>query len=589
VFRPPGRSIASGPRLRIVSLAESLLRAADQKPEKIALDARDLQLSYGRLARNARAIASGLAAHGVEAGTSIGLLLPSGAPLVECLYGAWMNGNMVVPLSNPAQLTELMHGVACSDLGALVVSERALPDVEIRLWLLNWQPRIFVVGNPGAHQRYARLLEAKPGAGRPPRGHERVLTHYGQTEPRRDAMLTSDNLVAQIKVCRELLSVSSSDRWLNVMDSADPFGLLMTVTCVDACATVVTRGESDLDAALLVAQLRDERITLFAANSALLDHVLEHTRSDEVALPTLRRCVELGGSMQGDRLTMVEKALSCPVYRSYFVNEAGLVSCNLRRSGNADSVGIPHPSFLIRIEDDHGRPKRRADNGRILLRGPAVGTGSALIDSSTLRTRFLGWLVTMDYGRFELDGSLVRGALHASDTPVVGSSPGLPELVRDHVRAVLGMLRRMGVPPCGVQDVAVEVFVAANERLADFDGTVSSRTLLCGICRERAASYLRAKNRRIRLWQAWLNEPEAPSEQEHEELRLENEMVLRLQRALSELTDMEREVFMLFRIEDLPPRVDVFEQHPRDLCKLAAKWPRTRANHRQPLGFFARF
>lgn len=553
-----------------MTFVDSLLRAAELDPKRIALDARGLQLSYGQLARNARAIASGLSAHGVTAGASVAVLLPSGGALVQSIYGAWMNGNVVVPLSDQAHLTAVMRSGDGPAFGALIVSAHAVPELEHVLRVMHREPRVFVVGDPGRHPSYDRLLEAAPiGAVRYPQGSERALAYYGQNPARIDAMLTSDNLAAQIHVCGELLSVTASDRWLNVMSSGDPFGLLMTLTCLNARASVLTRADAYFGGSALASHLRDEQITLFAARAPLLKRLHEYARGARLALPRLLRCVELGGRLPVETRILLEEALAAPVDRAYFAKEAGLVSCDQRgqrgqRVGRLESaVGIPHRSFLIRIEDDHGRPLRRGDNGRILLRGPAVGTRPYIADrASTLHARFPGWLATTSYGRLELDGTLIHDPLRTPDAPVVPEQlegadagaatqapPTLSAFVRTYLGYVFRVLRSMGIPQHDLEDTVTQVFLKVRASLCTNKTSLSTKAWLWGICRECAAQYRKGSHH---LKQQPLISHEPPAQGVREESRPMNDAREALRRALRELPVTLRYIFLLKEVEELP-------------------------------------
>src|SRR5688572_25856422 len=54
-----------------------LLAAAAEVPNAAALEFMGQPVTYGRLAENARKLASGLTAHGVPEGASVGLMLPN--------------------------------------------------------------------------------------------------------------------------------------------------------------------------------------------------------------------------------------------------------------------------------------------------------------------------------------------------------------------------------------------------------------------------------------------------------------------------------------------------------------------------------
>jgi len=529
---------------------DSLSRAVTLAPEQIAVDARGLQLSYRQLECNARAMACGFAASGVQRGATVALLLPAGGVFVQAVYGAWMNDNLVVPFSDPGRLIDFLCG---NVVAAVIVGESTLRELEVGLWFAEGPPKIFVVGDPGGHLPFDRLLESGASdAAHSPQGSARALLHSGLEQRLGDVVLTHDNMAAQVEACRELLALSSGDRWLQASPGSDPFALLMTLTCIDAGATVVVRQDVDLDVRALAAHLRDERITLFADRfrslRRLLDHQCDYHRNAELRLPRLRRCVELGEFASNDFRRYIELGLGAPVYRGFFLREAGLVCCNRRATFEADSAGPVHRSLRVRIEDDEGRALSRDENGRILLQGSSVGTAGAEDNAARgLRSRVPDWHVTARYGRFALDGSLVRGSGPAKRPEQGMGNARFANAVREHGAKALGMLLRMGISKVDVEAIAVSVFLRAHGRFTDFDGTPFDRVWLYEACREAARFYLHGTNQPNALWRRWLNEGQA-----EEKARPRDPRALAFASFLCQLPDDQMDVFILHEIEELP-------------------------------------
>jgi RNA polymerase sigma-70 factor (ECF subfamily) len=125
------------------------------------------------------------------------------------------------------------------------------------------------------------------------------------------------------------------------------------------------------------------------------------------------------------------------------------------------------------------------------------------------------------------------------------------EVVREYSAYVLGLLRRLGVAPADVEDVAQEVFLAVHKQLAGFEARSTLKTWLCGICRNKAFDHCRMTSRRRRLLAAAVpHDASAYSCDPQQELLLkERENLLHL--ALEKLPQDQREVFVLFEIEQL--------------------------------------
>jgi len=140
--------------------------------------------------------------------------------------------------------------------------------------------------------------------------------------------------------------------------------------------------------------------------------------------------------------------------------------------------------------------------------------------------------------------------------------PSLPEeftdsfqrVYTDHFALVFRGLRRLGVTPSSVEDAVQDVFLVVHRRLHDFEGKSELRTWVYGIVVRVAKDYRRAEARRSRRVQRYaeLNVAEAnllPSE------RAERREAHRLlHRALADLGDEERALFVLVELEELSVR-----------------------------------
>jgi RNA polymerase sigma-70 factor (ECF subfamily) len=118
-------------------------------------------------------------------------------------------------------------------------------------------------------------------------------------------------------------------------------------------------------------------------------------------------------------------------------------------------------------------------------------------------------------------------------------------LFNEHGRFVWRVLRRLGVTDADVEDVCQDVFLTAHRRIADFEGRSTSRTWLYGICLRVAANYRRRSHRtRERSIDTLGDEP--ASSQVPDEIG-----VTALDHALGQLSEVKREVFVLYEFGEL--------------------------------------
>lgn len=132
----------------------------------------------------------------------------------------------------------------------------------------------------------------------------------------------------------------------------------------------------------------------------------------------------------------------------------------------------------------------------------------------------------------------------------VQSGVSAQAIFREHAGFVLRVVRRLGVAPRDVEDVAQEVFVIVHRKVDTFTGESSVRTWLYGITSRVASDYRRRAYVKRESLEA---EPpaasfDAPQAQSVHERQLRQN----LDTALDQLDDAKRAVFVLYEMEGVP-------------------------------------
>ncbi len=122
-------------------------------------------------------------------------------------------------------------------------------------------------------------------------------------------------------------------------------------------------------------------------------------------------------------------------------------------------------------------------------------------------------------------------------------------IYREHAPFVWRFVRRLGIHPADVEDVCQEVFVVVHRRYADYDPTTLLRTWIAGIAMRTASDHRRRAHRRHETV-GDVPEGAAPPTQGEEIDQARARLFL--DRALDELDDDKRAVFVLFELEQLP-------------------------------------
>jgi RNA polymerase sigma-70 factor (ECF subfamily) len=136
--------------------------------------------------------------------------------------------------------------------------------------------------------------------------------------------------------------------------------------------------------------------------------------------------------------------------------------------------------------------------------------------------------------------------------PIEAAIAPLGELVREHTPYVWRVLRSLGVHETDLEDVCQETFIVVHRRLHTFEGRASLRSWIYGIALRVVSDYRGKAHRRREILT-----PEPP-ESMHvapQEAALERKRAWELiDRLLERLSDEQRQVFVLYEVEQLSMR-----------------------------------
>jgi len=141
------------------------------------------------------------------------------------------------------------------------------------------------------------------------------------------------------------------------------------------------------------------------------------------------------------------------------------------------------------------------------------------------------------------DGSRPSAAASAAGT-------AFRKAFEDHARYVWRSLLGLGVAEADVPDASQQVFVVLHDRLVDLLPGASLRTFVYGICLRVASDFRRRAHRRHERLVA--EPPERAAGVSPEGRAADREALGALEAALDRLPAAQREVFVLYEIEELP-------------------------------------
>jgi RNA polymerase sigma-70 factor, ECF subfamily len=152
--------------------------------------------------------------------------------------------------------------------------------------------------------------------------------------------------------------------------------------------------------------------------------------------------------------------------------------------------------------------------------------------------------------------------------------PSFQQLFDEHARYVWRALLGLGVAQADVQDASQQVFLVLYRKLANFDGSGSLRTFIYGMCLRVASEYRRRRSRMREHSVEHVPERGTSASQFREVAA--RQALARLEEALERLPSVQREVFMLFEVEEL-----TMEEVARTVgCPLFTAYARLRSARR---------
>jgi long-chain acyl-CoA synthetase len=392
-------------------VTDYLLDAAAEVPDGVALEFMGQPTTFGKLGEGARKLANGLTAQGIKPGESVGLMLPNIPHFPEALYGTWLNGSVVVPISVLSTGPELRYVLEDSAIRAIFVFEMFLPAVDAAIAGLASPPKVFVVGNPGPHIPYSALIEGQAPVAAQRKAAEgsdpHLLTIYtsGTTGKPKGAVISNANVIAQMEMADDLFPAQPDDRVLCVLPLFHVFAMNGVLNAnITNRTTTVLHPKFDVTAALN--SLQNDRITAFSGVPTMYFYLLKMAGPD-TRFPHLRMCVSGGAAMPVDVLRSFEDRFQVPIYEGYGLTETTVsVCCNREGAKKVGSVGKPFPRVAVKITDDAGKEVAPKALGEVLIKGPNVMQRYLNRPEATSEAVVDGWLHTGDIGYLDEEGFL---------------------------------------------------------------------------------------------------------------------------------------------------------------------------------------
>jgi len=481
----------------IQTLQEVLAWQAQVHPDRshiiVCSDLGDLEISYRELLDNARALACGLLARGLEPGQQVALMLPTSADYFYCFFAVLLANGIPVPIyppARPAQIEEHLRrhaGILNNARTKMLVSVPQAESVSRLLYALV----------PGLKHQVTvdelRATEAQPiesTAG--PLDTAFLQYTSGSTGDPKGVILSHANLLANIRAMGHVVQATPDDVFVSWLPLYHDMGLIgaWLSSLYFACPLVVMPPLSFLAHPLKWLQTIDRyRGTLSGGPNFAYELCLSKVRDEDLAAldlsswrfafngaeplnpDTLRRFTErfapcgfCAESMSpvyglaecsvglafppGGRLPLIDRVQRHPMERH----------CHAIPAEDEDvevlefiASGQPLPGHQIRVVDEQERELPERHEGNLQFKGPSATSGYFDAADKTADLFHGDWLNTGD-----------RGYLAAGDIYITGRKKDLiiragRNLYPHELEAAIGDV-------AGVRKGCVAVFSSQNRQ-----------------------------------------------------------------------------------------------------------------------------
>lgn len=449
-------------------IIDALAARADSSPDRLAFAVEGREITFGRLERDARAVAALLAGEGLRQGDRCALLLPTSLDFLRALFAVQSLGaapvamDPALPLATIARrLARLRCRVAIGD-GQLVdaLAGDGLPRPVRRSALLDLPPPLprNAVAMQPSDIAYLQLTSGTAGE---PRG----------------AMVPHASLDASLRHARSCLGVREDDVLVSWLPLHHDFGLVRFAfgPVYFGCASHLL-APSLLNLDRWLRTISEVRGTITGAPDTGYRIAARMVSPEGLDLSSLRIAGSGGEPVRASTIRDFEARFGVPgvVRPGYGLAEATLtVTVDLQSrvppcdaKGNV-SCGPAVPGIQVRIVDEAGRSLPPGEPGEILIRGETLFSGYFDDPDATAEALRDGWLHSGDLGALDREGRLyVHGRRRALIKRAGGTiAPREVEEAADAVRGVRWSAA-VGVPNPSLFDTE-DVVVVAEVRRGD--------------------------------------------------------------------------------------------------------------------------
>ena len=436
-----------------LSLSDALHANASRHPEKIALIAGDLSVTYGELWRSVTAAAGMLSEFGVTRGDRVILSASNSPAFVHAYLGCHLLAAAAVPVDPNSPIPRM-------DLIREAIEPRAV-----------FLSRPVEGSADESIERFrefdhdATLLDFPPPD---PEAVADVLFTTGTTRRPKGVVLTHRNILAAATNINAFIGNTSEDIEVVPIPLSHSFGL-GRLRCALLAGGAIVLSEGFLFPAKIFQALSDWKATGLVAVPAGFA-VLFRLSGDKLGeYADQLRYIEIGSAPmpREDKERLMRLLPSTRICMHYGLTEASRSAFIEFHESNdkLETIGRPSPNVTITIRDDRGEELPNGDIGEMCVRGGNAMHSYWKAPEETRKSHWGDWLRTGDLA-FVDDKGYLHLIGRASDMINVGGIKVAPAEVEEVLRRhpMIEDAACVGIPdPEGLSGEAVKAFLVPAE------------------------------------------------------------------------------------------------------------------------------
>ena len=351
-----------------------LSQSAQRFPDKTALVAGPVRLSYAQFDAQATALAAALQGLGVKRNDRVLVFMDNIAEAALAIFAVLKAGATFSPINSSTKADKLAYVIGnCRPVA--ILAQRKLAPVAIEAIAGN-DLALLVTGTPEWDAAIATTTPIAPHGGIDVDLGMLIYTS-GSTGRPKGVMMTHRNIDAASDSITTYIENTVDDIILNVAPLAFDYGLYQLLMAVRVGATLVLEKSFAFPAAIFET-MRREKVTGFPLVPTMAAMLLQMRDTSTLDVPSLRYITNTAAALPEEHIQRLRALFpQATLYSMYGLTECKrctyLPPAELDR--RAGSVGIAIPNTEAYVADDDGEPVAHGVIGELVIRGPHVMQG----------------------------------------------------------------------------------------------------------------------------------------------------------------------------------------------------------------------